>query len=113
MKYLYCSRCKDLRVKSWYAISNRCPICLNNATPIAIPRTWLTYVLYASYVLSPASIVVYLLNHDRAFLYTALVLVFIMMAISWIEIGRGRDFARTKVKLTVGNVADFRKKGWS
>ena len=113
MKFLYCKRCKDIRLKSWYAISNKCPICLSEATPIKIPNTWLTYILYALYVTAPALIVVYAMNDDKQYLWFALVLVIIMMAITWVELGRGREYARAKVKITQQNLGDFRRRGWT
>ncbi len=110
VKYLYCKRCKDIRLKSWYAISNKCPVCLSDATPIKVPYTWLTYVLY---IMSPGFVVVYLLNDQRVYLYIALALVIVMMVISWIELGRGREYARAKVKISHQSVDDFRKRGWT
>ena len=86
---------------------------MSDATPIPIPNTWLTYLLYALYVTSPALVVVYLLNHQKFYLYSALALVLIMMVISWFELGRGREYARTKVKLTHHNIDDFRRRGWT
>lgn len=113
MKYLYCTRCRDIRLKSWYAMRDKCPVCLSDATPIRIPNTWLTYLLYALYVTSPALVLVYVWNHDRQYLYFALALVFVMMVISWLELGRGRDYARAKVKITHQNIDDFRRRGWT
>jgi uncharacterized membrane protein YdbT with pleckstrin-like domain len=113
VKFLYCKRCKDIRLKSWYAISNKCPVCLSDATPIKIPNTWLTYLLYALYVTAPALIALYAVNHDKQYLWFALILVFIMMAITWVELGRGRGYARAKVKITQQNLTDFRRRGWT
>jgi hypothetical protein len=113
VKYLYCPKCKDLRVKSWYAFNDKCPICFSDANAIRIPNRWLTYVLYALYVLTPALIAVYLLKNQKLYLYTAVVLVVILMVISWIELGRGREYARTKVRKTADNLEHFRKRGWS
>jgi hypothetical protein len=113
VKYLYCIRCKDIRLKSWYAISNKCPVCLSDATPIKIPNTWRTYLLYALYVTTPALVVVSVWTDDKQYLYFALALVFVMMVISWLELGRGREYARAKVKLTHHDIDDFRKRGWT
>jgi hypothetical protein len=113
VKFLYCKRCKDIRLKSWYAISNRCPICLSNATPIKVPNIWLTYLMYLLYVLSPSILVIYVIEDDRTYLYVALFMVLVMMVISWLELGRGREYARAKVKITQQNLGDFRKRGWT
>ncbi len=113
VKYLYCKRCKDIRLKSWYAISNKCPVCLSDATPIKVPNTWMTYLLYVLYVISPGLVVLYVVDNQKNYLYIALALVFAMMVISWIELGRGREYARAKVKITQQNLGDFRKRGWT
>ena len=113
VKFLYCRRCKDIRLKSWYAISNRCPVCLSQATPIKIPNTWLTYLLYLMYVISPSILVIYVIQDDRTYLWIALVLVAAMMVVSWLELGRGREYARAKVKITHHSADDFRKRGWT
>ena len=113
MKFLYCVRCKDVRVKNWYQIKDKCQVCLSDATPIKIPNTWMTYMLYLMYILTPAVLLVYAMTDDRNLLYVAFVLVFIMMAIAWVELGRGRAYARAKVKITAQNVDDFRRRGWT
>ncbi len=112
VKYLYCPKCKDLRVKAWYTFGDKCPVCFSDATAVKVPNTWLTYLQYSLYVIVPALIVIYLMHDDRQYLYFAVILVVVMMTISWIEFGRGRDYARAKVKMTAGNLESFRKKGW-
>ncbi|MEM0344107.1 MAG: hypothetical protein QXJ32_08340 [Thermoplasmata archaeon] len=111
MKYLYCPRCKDLRVKSWYAIRDRCVMCFGPATPIKIPNTWMTYALYALYVITPALILIYVSKDDRDYLYAAVVALAFMIVFSWIEIGRGLAYARTKIKMPASNVSESRGRG--
>jgi len=113
VKYLYCPKCKDLRVKSWYAIRDRCPMCFGPAAAIKVPNTWTTYLLYTTYVVTPALIIVYMWRDDRDFLYAALVGLAIMIVLSWLEIGRGMAYAKTKVKITSGDLGQFRERGWS
>ena len=112
VKYLYCPRCKELRVKSWYQIKDKCQLCFSDATAIKIPNTWMTYALYILYVVTPALVAVYVYNDVRTYLYASVVLLVFMFVLSWLEIGRGLRYARSKVKLTTANVDNFRKRGW-
>ena len=113
MKFLYCPRCKDVKVKNWYQIKDKCMVCFSDATAIKIPNTWKTYLVYVLYVVTPAMILAYVWEDDRFYLYLAFVLVFIMMAITWVELGRGRAYARAKIKITDANIDQFRKRGWT
>ena len=113
MKYLYCPRCKDLRVKSWYQIKDKCQICFADATAIKIPSSWRTYVVYVLYILTPALVLVSVYNDDKAYLYAAVVLFVFMFILAWLELSRGLAYAKTKIKVTSANMKDFRKRGWS
>lgn len=113
MKYLYCPRCKELRVKAWYQIKDKCQICFSDARSIKIPNTWMTYLLYALYVVTPSLVLVSVYIDDRSYLYAAVVLLVFMFIVSWLEIGRGLIYAKTKIKVASANVADFRKRGWN
>jgi hypothetical membrane protein len=113
VKFLYCPRCKDVKVKNWYQIKDKCPVCFSDATPIKVPNTWKTYMLYVLYVVAPAMLLMYVWNDDKRYLYAAFVVVFVMMAITWVELGRGRAYARAKVKITAQNSDQFRKRGWT
>ena len=112
MKYLYCPKCKELRVKSWYQINNKCQLCFSDATAIKIPNTWMTFTLYVLYVITPAMVGLYVYSDVKSYLYIAVVLLIIMFVISWMEISRGLAYARTKVKITAGDLNNFRKRGW-
>lgn len=112
MKYLYCPRCKDLRVKSWYAIRDICPLCFGPATAIKIPNTWMTYALYMLYLVTPALVVIYLWQDDWDFLYAAVIGLALMVVLLWVEVGRGMAYARTKIKVTSGDLGQFRQRGW-
>lgn len=113
MKFLYCPRCKDLHVKNWYAISDKCSRCFGNATAIKIPNNWLMYFLYFMYVLTPGLVLVYLAEHDKTYLYASVVALAIMMIVSYVALVRGEEYAKTKVRVGSSNVDMFRKKGWS
>lgn len=112
MKYLYCPRCKELRVKSWYALSNKCQRCYGDATPVKIPPSWMTYLSYALYIMVPALIIAYLATDDRTYLNIALIGLVIMLIVSFADMTRGVAYARTKIKVTGSDLNDFRRKGW-
>jgi uncharacterized protein (DUF983 family) len=112
VKYLYCPRCKELRVKSWYQIKDKCQLCFSDATAIKIPNTSLTYALYFLYIVTPALVLVSVWEDDKSYLYMAVVLLIFMFIIQWIEVSRGQAYARTKVKITAANLKDFKKRGW-
>ncbi len=113
MKYLYCPRCKELRVKSWYQIKNKCQLCFSDATAIQIPNSWMTFALYVLYVVTPGLVLVSVYGEDKAYLYAAVVFLVIMFIFSWLEVSRGMAYSRTKVKITSANRKDFRKRGWN
>lgn len=113
MKYLYCPKCKELRVKSWYQIKDKCQMCFSDATPIKIPNTWRTYAIYVLYVLTPALVLVSVYNDDRTYLYAAVVLFVFMFVLSWLELSRGLAYAKAKIKVTSADIKGFRKRGWS
>jgi uncharacterized protein (DUF983 family) len=112
VKYLYCPRCKELRIKSWYQVKDKCQICFSDATPIKIPNSPLTYALYALYVITPALVLLSVYEDAKIFLYVAIVLLVFMFVIQWIEVSRGQAFARTKIKITSAHQKDFKKRGW-
>lgn len=113
VKYLYCPRCKELRVKSWYQIKNKCQLCFSDATAIPIPNSWMTYALYTLYVVTPGLVLVSVNNNDKTYLYAAVVFLVLMFILSWLEVSRGMAYSRTKVKITSANRKDFRKRGWN
>jgi hypothetical protein len=112
VKYLYCPRCKELRVKAWYERRNRCSRCLGDATAIRIPNSWLTYVTYGLYVVDPALVAVYLISHVRLYIWLSLAGVIIMFVVSFADVSRGAAYAKKKIKVTDGDLREFRKRGW-
>ena len=112
MKYLYCPKCKELRVKPWYTLTDRCPRCRGSVRVIEVPRSFGTYAVY---ILTAAAFALVYLNTQQGngvFLYVALGLVVIMMIIQFMELSRGEKYARTKIKVTHSDLDALRKKGW-
>jgi hypothetical protein len=112
VKYLYCPKCKELRVKAWYARRNRCSRCLGDATAIKIPNSWLTYVTYGLYVIIPALAAINLTEKDRLYIWLAFGGLILMIVVSFADMSRGAAYARTKIKVTDGDLHEFRKRGW-
>jgi len=112
VKYLYCPRCKELRVKAWYERRDRCSRCLRDATAIRIPNSWLTYVIYGLYVIAPALAAIYLTTDVRLYIWLAFVGVILMMVISFADMSRGAAYAKKRIKVTDGDLHEFKKRGW-
>lgn len=112
MKYLYCPICKQLHVKPWFAIRNRCQNCFSEATAIQIPANWMTYFSYLLYALIPALIAIEIAYDDRNYLYLAVALLFLMMVISYMNIARGEKYARERIKITDTDVDAFKRRKW-
>lgn len=110
MKYLYCPRCKQLHVKPWFAIRDRCQNCFGEATAIQVPSNWMTYTSYVLYVLIPALIVVYLTEHVKVYLYLAVSLLLVMMVVSFMDIGRGKKYAKERIRVANTDVDVFRRR---
>jgi hypothetical protein len=110
VKFLYCPRCKQLHVKPWFAIRNRCQNCFGDATVIQIPYNWMTYMSYALYVLIPALIVIYVTDHVKNILYLAVALLILMMIIAFADIARGEKYAKERIKITTGDVDSFKRR---
>lgn len=113
MKFLYCPKCKELRVKPWYSIRNRCQICFGDATVIKVPPNWMTYVTYVLYVVVPALVAVYVYGHRKDFIYYAVVGLVALMVVAYADIVRGEEYARSKIKVSGSDAARFRKRGWT
>lgn len=112
VKYLYCPKCKELRVKAWYERRNRCSRCYGDATAIRVPNSWLTYLVYGLYVIVPAPVAVYLTTHVRPYIWLSLGGVILMMVVSFADMSRGAAYAKKRIKVTDGDLQGFRKRGW-
>lgn len=100
MKFLYCPSCKQLHVKPWFAIRDRCQGCMGEATVIKIPSNWMTYLSYVLYVMIPALIAVYVTEHGKVFLYLAVALLLVMMVVAFADISRGEKYAKQRIRTT-------------
>jgi len=109
VKYLYCTKCKDLRVKPWYALRLYCTRCRADLRVIEVPRSWMTYAVYALTVLCLALVAVHLINDERSFLYAGALTLVIMMVIQFVDLGRGHRYARAKIKLTRSDAEKMRR----
>lgn len=113
MKFLYCPSCKQLRVKPWYSIRDRCGGCMGDATVIQVPNSWMTYVSYALYVAVPALVVVYLTSGAVLWMYGAVALLVVMMILQYLDVVRGEKYARSKIRVTASDSSSFKTRGWN
>jgi len=112
VKYLYCPKCKELRVKPWFAIRDRCQMCFGEARVIEIPNNWMTYASYLLYAVIPALVAISLYLKDRTYLYLAVILLIIMMAVAYANVARGERYARARIRIASSDLSDFRRRGW-
>ncbi|MGQ9588038.1 MAG: hypothetical protein ACUVT7_06640 [Thermoplasmata archaeon] len=113
MKFLYCPSCKELRVKGWYSVRNRCARCLKDARAINIPSSWLTYLSYVLFVAIPVLVGIHVLTDSPGFLYMSAVGLVIMMIVSYLDVIRGEKIAKAKIKITSSDLDEFRRRGWT
>ena len=112
VKFVYCHRCKELRVKPWYSIRARCARCRRDSREIVVPRTTLTYVAYALVLLVFATVFTYSRTHNYIFLYGGVAGLIACFVVQAIEISRGEKIARSRIKATKSDAASFKDKGW-
>ncbi len=112
MKFVYCPKCKELRVKPWYAQRAWCSRCRENGREIPVPRTVYTYVLYALILAIFAMVYTYTSSDELIFLLGSVVGLITAFILQAIEISRGERIARAKIKATRSDATTFRKKGW-
>jgi len=113
VKFLYCPKCKELRVKPWYSMRDRCARCNDDVRVIEVPRSILTYMVYILTAVAFALIFLHTREDNSLFLYTAVALVVAMMVIQFKEMARGEKYARSKIKVTSSDREALRKKGWT
>jgi len=110
VKYLYCPNCKELRVKPWYSIKDRCARCHGDVRSIEIPRASWTYVVYVLAAAAFALVYANTRNEEPMFLYAAIALVVAMMVVQFKELARGERYARAKIKVTRSDSDIMKKK---
>jgi hypothetical protein len=112
MKFLYCAKCKELRIKPWYSITPRCLGCIGDATVIQVPNSWMTYVSYVLYIVIPALVVLYVTSSTLTWIYLAVVLLVVMMILQYMDVVRGEKYARSKIRVTAADSGRFKTRGW-
>lgn len=112
VKFLYCPKCKELRVKAWYQLRPSCTRCVGDATIIVVKNSWLTYLTYALYVTVVGLVAVSLRTDDDSYLYWGIGLLGLSVVASFIDMSRAEKIARRRVKITGSDTASFRRKGW-
>jgi len=113
MKFLYCPKCKQLRVKPWYSLGNRCLGCFGEAIVIKVPNGWMTYLSYILYVVVPGMVVGYLTTKETVWIYAAVVLLSAMLVLQYLDLLRGEKFAKSRVRVTAADSSQFRRRGWN
>jgi hypothetical protein len=112
VKFLYCPKCKELRVRPWYSGRNQCSRCRGAARPIDIPKSAFTY---ATYVLMTAVFLLVYLNTTTdydIYLFAAVAGVIAIVVLQFVEISRGELYAKMKIRPTSSDLQEFRKRGW-
>lgn len=111
VKFVYCPRCKELRVKPWYTTRSRCARCRDEGREIVTPRTALTFVLYAMVMAVFALVYMYTSSDNSIFLIGGIVGLVIAFVVQAIEISKGERYARSKIKTTKADAAALKAKG--
>lgn len=112
VKFVYCHKCKELRVKPWYSMRARCARCRYDAREISIPRTVLSYVMYAFVLAVFVTIFLYTRTDSSIYLYGGIAGLIGCFIVQALEITRGERIARSRIKATKSDAPAFRKKGW-
>lgn len=112
VKFVYCPKCKELRVKPWYSVRAWCSRCREHGREIPVPRTALTYVLYALILVVFGMVYTYTRSDEVIFLLGSILGLVGAFIIQAVEISRGERIARAKIKATKSDAQKFRKKGW-
>lgn len=110
VKFLYCPKCKDLKPKAWFAISDTCISCLGPARAIPIPAAPLTFAKYALWILVIALVAVHLAVNDRTYLWVAVIGLVAAMILAYVDLQRGERIAKAKIRLTSGDQGLFDKR---
>jgi hypothetical protein len=101
VKFCYCPECKELHPKNWYS-GRSCDRCNGTCVIIAVPTSFVGYLMYAFSTLAVVLIVINLLG-TRWALSDYIVPLMIGAIISgfvcaFIEIGRGTELAYERVR---------------
>jgi len=110
VKYLYCPKCKELRVKPWYSIRDRCARCYGDTKVIPIPPSVFTYVVYVTMGICFVLLYLYSRNNEDTYFYVAIAFAVVMAASQIKELIRGERYARARIKVTRSDVDTMKKK---
>jgi hypothetical protein len=111
VKFVYCPRCKELRVKPWYTTRARCARCRDEGREIATPRTVLTVLLYAMILMVFALIYMYTNSDNSIYLIGGIGGLIAAFVVQAFEISRGEKYARARIRTTKADAAELRAKG--
>lgn len=103
VKYVYCPKCKELRIKPWYTFTPRCYRCGGIGREIPVPRGLATYVLYAMMVVFFTLIYFNTSTGNDLLLYAAIGIVVIVVALQISEMIRGERYANSRIKTTASD----------
>jgi len=110
VKFLYCPKCKDLRPKAWFSISDTCISCRGPARAIPIPRTPVTYAKYVLWIVVLAMIALHLKLDDRMFLWAGVVVLAAGMVLAYVDLLRGERKARARIRMTAADLEALRER---
>lgn len=112
VKYLYCPKCKELRVKPWYSIRDRCARCYGDVRVIKIPPSVFTYTVYVTTVVALVLLYMYTRNDEDTYFYVAIVVAAVMVVAQIKENLRGEKYAKARIKVTQSDTKAMKDKGW-
>lgn len=112
VKFVYCHKCKELRVKPWYSMRARCARCRADAREISVPRTTLSFVTYGLIAEVLGTVFIYTRTDESIYLYAGIVGLVATFVVQAIEISRGERVARSRIRATKSDAVAFRKRGW-
>ncbi len=113
MKFLYCPRCKEVRVKPWYSIKGGCTRCRGYAKEIPIPNTLMTYIIYACVASIFVLVYLYTSGGSNLLLYGSIAALIATFILQDRELARGRRIVMATIRPTKSDAKFFRKKGWT
>jgi hypothetical protein len=114
VKFLYCPKCKEMRVKPWYSLRDRCSRCHGDVRVIEIPRTIWTYTIYGLTVTIFVTVFLHTQSDETnyTYLYVSIGLLIALMIIQFNEVIKGDRIARSKIKITRSDRNSMQRKGW-
>lgn len=111
VKFIYCPKCKELRVKPWYGMRPWCSRCREEGREIRVPRTTMTYVLYAMILVVFGLVYMYTSSGGIIYIIGGVVGLVAAFVIQAVELSRGERQARARIKTTKADAAALRAKG--